>query len=330
MKNTLRLLGKAFLAGCLAFLAMTVFCLFYYNSPIHYPNDSGATDYKWYPKTFYSRWTEGISFGKTNNEGFLNSYDYEDGMKIDVLVMGSSHMEGFNVFQNESTASRLNALLQDKSVYNIGISGHNFLVCCDNFNAALEHYRPAEYIVIETRRLDFTAEELNSVLDGTLPETADNPGGILGFLSKNPFLRLIHFQFKSYMGQAAEGDEGAAANSQHQSAGDTREALDSVLSSLNKAASEYGTKIILLYHPSTQIDADGSLLLPDDEEYSAEFTELCEKNGITFLDMSERFKSEYETNHILPHGFVNSSVGSGHLNKYGHKMIADELYKIID
>ena len=26
---------------------------------------------------------------------------------------------------------------------------------------------------------------------------------------------------------------------------------------------------------------------------------------------------------------INSTVGSGHLNKYGHEMIADELYKII-
>ena len=39
---------------------------------------------------------------------------------------------------------------------------------------------------------------------------------------------------------------------------------------------------------------------------------------------------EYNQNYILPHGFINSSIGNGHLNKYGHKMLAEELYKIIE
>ena len=31
-------------------------------------------------------------------------------------------------------------------------------------------------------------------------------------------------------------------------------------------------------------------------------------------------------NHILPHGFSNTSVGSGHLNKEGHAMVAEAIY----
>lgn len=106
--------------------------------------------------------------------------------------------------------------------------------------------------------------------------------------------------------------------------------LNQVLSSLGTTASEYGIKIVIFYHPPTQISSDGSLLLPDDAKARADFSNLCARNDIIFLDMTERFQYEYDTNYILPHGFINSTVGSGHLNQYGHEMIADELYRIIN
>ena len=46
--------------------------------------------------------------------------------------------------------------------------------------------------------------------------------------------------------------------------------------------------------------------------------------------MSDRFLKEFNEGYILPYGFVNSTVGSGHLNRYGHAMIADEIYKRIE
>ena len=38
---------------------------------------------------------------------------------------------------------------------------------------------------------------------------------------------------------------------------------------------------------------------------------------------------EYENEAVLPYGFTNTSIGSGHLNKNGHAMIAESLYEII-
>ena len=332
-KKALKWVCKALGAGCLALFVMTIFCMFYSNSPIHYPNASGATDYIWTPNAFYAQCQEGISHGQTNNEGFYNAFDYEPGMKIDILVMGSSHMEGSNVDQRENTASRLNALLPDKTVYNIGISGHTFLICCSNLEAALKTYRPAGYAAIETSKLNFTIDELDSFLNGTIPELTDHSSGILGFLSKNQFLRQLYHQYQSFMNQSPQEEEEvftADAYRDTPEPEDNSEMLDHVLSRLDRTASAYDTEVIIFYHPSTQIDADGSLLLPDDAEDRAKFSELCEKNHIIFLDMTERFQYEYETNHILPHGFSNSSVGSGHLNRYGHEMIAEELYKSIN
>ena len=318
---------KVVFSAILAFVLLTVLCLLYYNVPVHYPNSSGATDYKWELNAFYSRATEGIAFGKVNNDGFINKINYDEGMKIDCLILGSSHMEAYNVSQSDNAASKLNALMRDKTAYNIGISGHTFLTCCSNLKAALENYNPSDYVIIETSRIDFSADELNSVLDGTLPEIADHSGGILGFLSRNPFLRLIYKQLQGFMEQADDDNENTVIDNRPQE--DNRNALNSLLSYISDAAAKNNVKIIIFYHPTTQINSDGSLLLPNDSDVRTMFSNLCSENGITFLDMTERFKYEYEINHILPHGFCNSSVGSGHLNRYGHEMIADELYKII-
>ena len=328
-KKCLKWFIKAFFAGCFAFFAMTFFCMFYYNSPVHFPNSSGATDHIWTPNTFYSQCREGISNGKTNNEGFMNSFDYETGMNINVLIMGSSHMEAGNVLMSESTVSKLNALLGSNTAYNIGISGHTFPICCNNLESALMYYHPSEYVVIETSKLDFTDDELSSILDGSIPELADHSDGILGMLSKNPFLRLTYYQIKGFLEQGGDKKEADISN---KSFGNTVDnlLLDNVLSYIANIASENETNIIICYHPTTQINSDGSLLLPDNMEDRKVFSDLCENNGIIFLDMTDRFQQEYDTKHILPHGFCNSSVGSGHLNKFGHEMIAEELYKIIE
>ncbi len=333
MKSFLNWAGKAFLAACFAFLVMTGFCVLYDNTPVHYPNSSGATDYTWAPHFLYTELTEGAGLGRTNNEGLMNPYDYSDGMEIDILVMGSSHMEAKQVAQSESVAGRLSALLSGKHVYNIGVSGHGFTTCCANFEAALRRYRPSEYVIIETSGLDFSAESLNAVLNGTVDEIPDHSTGLVGFLSKNPFLRLVYHQLSGFTGGGRkiledEDEDDVPVNDGEESAFD-RTLMDRVLCSLRESAAAYGTKILIFYHPTTQIDREGELLLPDDGAARAAFSDLCAKNDIIFLDMTERFQREYDENHLLAHGFFNSSVGNGHLNKYGHEMIADEIYKLI-
>lgn len=202
-------------------IVMTVFCLLYSNTSIHYPNESGATDYKWTSNAFYSSGKEGIAQGRTNNDGFVNAYDYVNGMKIDIFVMGSSYMEGMNVAQSENTAARLSAAMTGKSVYNIGTSGYTFLTCCSNFEAAVKYYKPSEYVIIETSRLDFTVDKLNSVLDGTILEIADHSREIIGFLSKNPFLRMTYSQIKGFLEQNNNDEnEDAAVNGRSDKAKD--------------------------------------------------------------------------------------------------------------
>lgn len=330
--TTLLLVGKVLLSGIIAFVVLTLFCMVYDNMPIHFATSDGVTDYNWEPTRFYCRSTEGISCGYTNNEGYNNLFDYHEDLDIHTLIMGSSHMESYQVMPDESTASELGSLMPDRKVYNIGVSGHNFLVCAQNLPAALRKYAPS-VVIIETASLEFADDDLNKLLSGDYPELPSYNGGIVGLFQQNQFLRRIYHQMKDFSGQKAEADADIiAAPAQEpppKASAENRMLLSALLSQIADTAASSGAKLIIAYHPGTKLDPDGSVTLSTDAETDAAFARLCGENGIYFLDMRDRFLAEYQQNHILPYGFTNTSVGSGHLNKYGHQMMAEELYDLM-
>ena len=209
MYKILLRLGKVALSGCLALAVLTGLCFFYYNIPMHYTSADGATDYKWLTNHFYSRGTEGFAWGKTNNEGYLNTFDYQPGMPVSVLVMGSSHMEAYQVAMEESTASRLNAALTGKTVYNIGTSGHTLMTCVGNLKAAVGKYLPQDCIIIETAASSFPNESLTLALNNRFPEQQSHEGGIIGLLQRVPYLRLLYKQLRGLWEVPAEEEMDA-------------------------------------------------------------------------------------------------------------------------
>ncbi len=321
MKWFLRLL----LSGGSAFGVLTLFGMVYCNTALYEKNMDGCTDYVWPPYTIFSKYTEGGATGRVNNEGYNNLFDYTEN-DVDVLVMGSSHMEGIQVAQEEITSDRLNMLLDNKVVYNIGVAGHDFIMCCNHFETAIKKYKPS-YVVIETFSCSFTDESLENVVNGTYREFVPYSKRLLAF-KRNPVIKHWVSQARAFWEKKVEvyteeetADQAIAiCNS---------ELLTKLMQNLSDVAREHRSQIIIVYHPATMISTDGSLKMIGNNDAVAQFAEACEKCGIRFLDMSERFSKEYEDNYILPYGFCNTPVGSGHLNKWGHAMIADELYKII-
>ncbi len=346
-RNALSIAGRIVLSGLIAFVVLSVFCDFYSNTPVHHDDPDGATDYRWDANTFRSEWTEGFSFGMTNNEGYYDEYDYVDGEPVDVLVMGSSHMEAANVMAKDSTSARLDHMLADRNVYDIGVSGHYFPTCVKNLENALAKYKPDSYVVIETGNLYFTDEELYEMIEGTAPSISSHADGIFGLLQKNQFLRQLYYQLDSYMGKGDKNDIAEKiieytppsemnVGEAPESAGDSKtdrlcneEHLTEVLARIKGIADKYNAQIIILFHPTIRLKDDGEMLFDNTEADSDQYRRLCEENGIYYLDMSDRFMEEYQTDSSLPYGFINTSVGFGHLDKKGHAMIADELYELI-
>lgn len=89
-------------------------------------------------------------------------------------------------------------------------------------------------------------------------------------------------------------------------------------------------KLIIFYHPVSEIDADGNYVDNTQTEYLDAFTNACNEYGIVFVDMTNDFRKMYERDAVLPHGFNNTAIGTGHLNKYGHETIAQRLAYVIN
>lgn len=322
-------LGKVLIAGVIAFIVLTLFCMVYDNIPVHYATADGVTDYHWQPDSLYCHCTEGFSWGRTNNEGYMNAFDYMEDTLVDVLIMGSSHMEAGQVPMELSAAGQLCGYLPDKIVYNIGMSGHNLLVCVQNLSAAVQKYAPSKCVVIEVMYLQSSNEDISKALSGEYPELPSHTDGIIGLLQRNQFLRNIYHQLKGFMGKADDSDDVSPADVSAATDNNDPALLSSLLSRMADTAASSGARLIIAYHPSTTLEKDGTITFSTTEAEENTFSELCAENGVYFLDMRDRFQREYDENHILPYGFSNTSVGSGHLNRYGHEMMAEELYAMM-
>ena len=333
-------LCRIIISGLLAFAVLNGIGFFYSNVPPHYVNQSGTTDFCRPPHSFYSRWSEGGSFGVTNNEGLYNLFDYREGMPVDVIIMGSSHTEGTYVPMKCSIASLLNQRFTDKTVYNLGMASHEFLNCAENMEAALKKYRP-EYVCILTNYLTFDEGKVRQSLKGELPDVTSFSSGVINVIERIPYARLLYdnwevtFQESLNRRSLLRMTKGAAAEPvtkvprNESTLKEKQDLAEKLFVRYAEILKKYNAKLIVFYDPSTSVMEDGSLSLSGTQTSTEYFTYLCDKNGFLFIDMSERYISEYNSKHILPHGFWNSSVGSGHLNRDGNAMIADEIYKKI-
>lgn len=99
---------KVIASGIVAVAIICGLLCFYDIKPIHKENPKGNTDFVWLPNSIWVKATEGIAFGKFDANGFNNKSVISN---PDIIVLGSSHMEAFNVMQNENSAYLLSQKL---------------------------------------------------------------------------------------------------------------------------------------------------------------------------------------------------------------------------
>jgi hypothetical protein len=326
---------KFIAAGAVAFLFLNILCLFYYNVPGHVSGKTGATDYIYPQYAYYSQMTEGFGYGRMNNEGYNNIDDYES-QKIDILLMGSSHIEGMNVKQRETTASILNFLTKEKYAYNIGFSTHDFLRNLNNLKNAVDYYNPQGYVVLEIQNTVFDIGELEAAVNSELKRLPAFDHGLLSYLQRMPYLRLGYRQIKFFTGFHVVDMLNFLKNSSKAEEDTSVIDWDRVSSLLNlimantrRLCVDKGIEFVVVYHPHISIQKSGRASVDYPGEYVTQLRKACDSNNIHFIDMADTFIAEYDENYLLPHGFSNTAAGTGHLNKTGHRLIAGQILSLI-
>lgn len=237
-------------------------------------------------------------------------------------------MEAINVNQDENVGALLNEILKDKRLYNIGISGHTIYTCVQNISDAVTYYSPSAYVILETSEILLDKEEMLSVIDNEYPEIQSHDSGIVYLLQKRipvvkAFYKALNDWYSVDSRSVAVNEEISKIDSEY------IDILDQFLSKAMSGVATSGAKLLIFYHPTMKIDEEGSLLNTTIPNALTVFREACDKNGIIFVDMALDFEKMYEEEHVLAHGFINTAVGTGHLNKYGHKAIAQRLVEVI-
>ena len=332
LKKVVTELLKIIIAGFVSICLLSVFICFFSFSGIHITNSTGATDYTWEPNQRKAQITEGFSWLYMDENGFNNMIQLDS--KIDNLVMGSSHMEAVNIAGDENVAYLLNQYIPDEYTYNIGMSGHTIYTCVQNMEAAVLEYAPSDYIILETDTVELSADKMTEVLSNSYPEIPSYDSGILYLLQKKvPLIKNIYRALGDWRNSdiKASGDnnkQGAIEIADNEN-DEYTEILNSFLAKVYGDAISSGAQLMIVYHPLTEIDQHGDMINTTDENALNEFEKACKDIGIIFVDMTSDFEELYEEKHILAHGFINTAVGDGHLNKYGHKAIAERLTTII-
>lgn len=318
-------MGKLFMAIIITLFILSVFTLAYKYVPIRVVSPNGPTDYYWKPGSMMNTMEEGFSFLRTDANGYMNYHPKTAGNDVDVVVMGSSHVEGVQVTEKENMTYVMNDLLEDV-VYNVGISGHDFFTCIDNLPNVISHFHPQKAIIIEMSSIPLSTDDMNMIMEERYPEINSKTGKLVEISQiLFPATKRIVISLQSWIKNDSNGKK--PEKTENISDEEFKAALQRFLPYVKTKTQDL--RLIFFLHPSYKIDALGELIFTDDSQKREIFEEECLKNNIEFVDLREDYLKLYKDNHVLPNGFINTAIGSGHLNKYGHQLIGERLAEVI-
>lgn len=307
----------------MGFLIANALC-FFYKRPVGWlDTPNGAATSVWRPGAFMVHGTEGYSVSRVDDNGYINP----PGTLADryVLMMGASHTQGKEVRPAQRYSTLVNSYFSEGrgllNAYNIASDGHFLPSQIRHFAAAVAAFPNAGAVTIEIGSTDAAPQELRDAQNQAVYAPisfADSAGRLKGMVKESlPLLALLKTNFQTLRAQAAEETEGPY---------DYETELDAAMALIR---SEFDGPIAFVYHPTTEIQPDGSLKLGYSDTWDI-FCRVCEKNGIDVIDTGTRFARLYETERKLPYGFANTTPGSGHLNAAGHRILAEEIISYLE
>lgn len=320
-----------FIAIALGFCIVNLLCLVYERPVGWIETPNGPTPAGWNPQTTLVHGTEGYGINKVDENGYINA----EGTLQDshILCMGSSHTQGKELPSGENYPSLINKHFskdqESLAAYSVACDANFLPSLIKHFPAAVEAYPNASVVTIEISSTDVSAEELEGALSQVNydeSQSIKNQVEHAGFKDKLKLWIKEYFPLLSLIKSKLETPSATDTVAEES---DTTDATPDFEKVLKLIRSQYDGEIIFIYHSQTLIEKDGSVSFADDKLFNA-FEKACVENDIQVIDMRPVFTQYYEEHKEIPYGFANTKPGNGHLNKLGHRLVAETLITYIE
>ncbi len=328
MKEFIEWMG-AFL---IAFVMINFLCFIYYKPSAWITRKDCVTDGVRRPYSITVMGTEGYGITKLDANGFTNDNKplIEDGY---VLVMGASHTQGKEVGNGKRYTDILNDYIIGKeskelAVYNVASDANYLPSLIKRFAAGIEEFPNASTVILEIGSTN--CEE--ALLQDSLIQVHYNENETAEALFSNcdmftkikkygkeyvPIYSLIQKNMRTL-----NEEEKVITDVRY----DTEEYSELMNCAMELIRSEYDGNIFFVYHPKVAICENGTLICNRDETAQT-FQEICEEHNMFFVDTGKAFIEHYAETYEVPYGFTNTTMGTGHLNETGHKILANVIYE---
>lgn len=314
--------GLQWIAAALVAVLLCNGLLWLYHDPaVWMARQGGATDAIWHPGARLVMGTEGRGVHRVDSRGYLNP---EKPLSEDfVLVVGSSFTQGKEVPAGQRFTDLLNDALAESgdalAVYNVSQDGFYLPDILRCLPALVAEFPGTKTLVIETGTTAFPEEALAAPQDIPNPGARGpalmeqlSPGERFWLRAKEalPVLTVAKAQLTAMTDVPASEVPVPAGE-------------ETMTVALARLRQQFPGEILILYHPSVEITRSGMTVA--EEETTLAFRAACEDTGIRFVDVSEAFLTAYSEAFLVPYGFFNTTLGSGHLNAHGHRLCAEAL-----
>lgn len=332
---------KSIMAFGVAFLFVNLMCFFYYN-PLH---NTELNDYRLEPDNYGLYAVEGFGILHSDKNGFSNR-NGELAENNYVLVMGSSQSVGDQVLCQYRYSEILDKeYSQDGKihVYNVAHGGKRLYHLIKNFKDIITEFPNSSTVIIELSdgTIIMSDEEFHDAMqqveyDNSLHGEELQNHTFVGKMSMAvkkscPFLLLAYDQltrkkFTDIKDAFWHADSGKvnSENKVEESYEQNSEIYDRYFQSMRLIRKEYSGEIIVIYHEPLTVEELKNARCENNVR-AVWLEKACLENEIDFINVKQDFLEEYLDSNSLPYGFYNTEMGSGHLNKTGHKIIAKRL-----
>lgn len=337
MKGIFKFIFRAIISFSIAFIIVNILCMAYFRYPRKYFRDTNATDSIYEPYSWISTLYEGAGISYVDDHGYLNKESKLSDKYV--IVLGSSHTQGKEVKYSEKYTTLLNDSFSPNqegclAVVNMGWDGHFLDEIVAGFGSAVLEYPNTQAVVIELSRLDINYD--NKLVERKYSENDVGYNAIYKGNFKQDIKYWFPYLFLLYGKQMESFDffgkiERSAFNTNmidddlddNYSSNDDEyySRLREYFSILRK---NYKGSIIIVYHPSSEFNEFGEFVVNSDRR-SKGFNEICKEFDIKYINTEDEFISLYKNEKKVPYGFLNTSLNTGHLNRYGHRIMFEVL-----